>query len=51
MKIVYLLLLSPPLTRHVVGLVYPKKRVGSCGFCLLPQTFGKVGVEGTMFFY
>jgi hypothetical protein len=27
-----------------------KKRVGSWGFCLLPQTFGKVGVEGTMFF-
>jgi hypothetical protein len=26
-----------------------KKRVGSCGFCLLPETFGKVGVEGTVF--
>ncbi len=27
-----------------------KKRVGSWGFCLLPQTFGKVGVECMMFF-
>ncbi len=51
MKIVYLLPLSLPSTRHVGDIVYLKKRVGSCGFCLLPQTFGKVEVQGAMFFF
>ncbi len=45
MKIVYLLPLSIPATRHVGEIVYLKKRVGLCGFCLLPQTFGKVEVQ------
>jgi hypothetical protein len=36
MKIVYLLPLSLPSALHVGNIVYLKKRVGSCGFCLLP---------------
>ncbi len=51
MKIVYLLPLSLHSTRHVGDIIYLKKRVGSFGFCLLPQTFVKVGVECTMFFF